>query len=110
MIAATFPAIFDNGGLLQLLLRKSGPVFHAKLLPQMWHEIGSRLVIVSFLAFLKFSCIFFIQPSADIFFVRFKFLNKILRFEERRNNVKANLRLDLRNSPHLHHWYNCINN
>ena len=50
MIAANFPAIFDNGGLLQLLWRKSGPVLHAKLWPQMWYEIGSRLVIVSFLA------------------------------------------------------------
>ena len=68
MIAATFPAIFDNGGLLQLLLRKSGPVFHAKLLPQMWHEIGSRLVIVSFLAlFEMFLHIFYTAFSGHIF-------------------------------------------
>ena len=51
MIAATFPAIFDNGGLLQLLWRKFGPVFHVKLLPHVWHEIGSRLVIVLFFGF-----------------------------------------------------------
>ena len=34
-------------------------------------------------------------------------LNEILRLEERRNNLEANLWLDPRNSPTVHH---CINN
>ena len=67
-IAATFLAIFDNGGLLQLLWRKSGPVFHVKLLLQMWHEIGSRLVTVSFLAlFEMFLHVFYTACSEQIF-------------------------------------------
>ena len=77
MIAATSPAIFDNGGLLQLLWRKSGPVFHPKLWPQMWYEIGSRLVIVSLSALFEMFLNIFIKPAADIFLARFKFLNKI---------------------------------
>ena len=68
MIAATFSAIFVNGGLLQLLWRKSGPEFHVKLLPQLWHGIGSRLVIVSFLAlFEMFLLIFYTACSGHIF-------------------------------------------
>ena len=36
-----------NGEFLQLMRRKSGPVRHGQLLPQMWHESARRLVIVS---------------------------------------------------------------